>query len=190
MRPEPASVRRQLSYQEDTPLDLPDDDPGGWKTLSPGVFHGTIFTIREISIQCILSLATPLSYTRGTVIPLFLVLTSEDKQALDLLSSDNAIHVLLCRHIRYHMLASHASKNKQVNSGWKDTSEFLDGAVWWPVEGESRDGNTRKMHGEIRLSKDLMPSTSIAHFSVDVSKILRSACFFSLLNFDSSILSF
>jgi hypothetical protein len=28
----------------------------------------------------------------------------------------------------------------------------------------------KRMHGEIRLAKDLMPSTSIAHFTVEVGK--------------------
>jgi hypothetical protein len=66
------------------------------------------------------------------------------------------------------MFASQAARSRQVSAGWKETSEFLDGAVWWPVKERTEDQSMKRMHGEIRLSKDLMPSTSIAHFTVDV----------------------
>jgi hypothetical protein len=77
-------------------------------------------------------MAAPLSYTRGTVIPLFLALSSEDTQALGLLSSNTSINVWLCRRIRYYMFASSARKSNPTGPEWKDTTEYLDSAVWWP----------------------------------------------------------
>jgi hypothetical protein len=159
-----------MAYQNDSPLIPPEGDPEGWKTLPPAVLHGKIFAARYIDVQCTLSLATPLSYTRGTVIPLFLTLSSADAQGLHLLASHKTINVWLGCRVRYHMCPSHARKSIQTGLEWKEVTEFLESAVWWPADDSAEDYRGKRMNGEIRLSKNLMPSTSIAHLTVKVNK--------------------
>lgn len=68
------------------------------------------------------------------------------------------------------MFPSHARKGNQTGAEWKEEdTEFLESAVWWPASDSIGDTNNR-MNGEIRLSKDLMPSTSIAHLTVKVNR--------------------
>lgn len=160
---------RQLAYQENSPLLPPETDPEGWRTLTPVIVRGSVFTARNVDVKCTLSLANPLSYTRGSVIPLFLTMSSNDTQTLDLLSSGKAASVRLLRRVKYHMAASQLSNMKQGGAEWKESTDYLDNAVWWPANDGGGDRHNRRMCGEIRLLKDLKPSCSIAHFSIEVS---------------------
>jgi hypothetical protein len=145
----------------------PENDPEGWKTHQPAKFYAKISNARYAEIQFIFSIANPLSFARGTVIPLFLTLSSAESQALDLCSSNGTINVWLCRSVRYHMFPSHAGKIKQTGAEWREeATEFLESAVWWPAP--TNDYTKRELNGEIRLSNVLMPSTSIAHLTIKV----------------------
>jgi hypothetical protein len=149
---------RQLAYQEGSPLLPPEMDPTGWHTLPPLPITGKIFNSYSVLVDLELSLAKPLSYTRGTVIPLFLTLSSQDTQTLDLLSSRRAINVRLRRTI------------KIGGAVFGDAGDFMEDAVWWPASDSER--HTRRLNGEIKLAKDLQPSTCIAHFAVDYSVVI------------------
>ena len=46
-------------------------------------------------------------------------------------------------------------------------------AVWWPAAEASGNPNIRHLEGEIKLPKDLRPTTCIGHFSVSVSILSR-----------------
>ncbi|EJU01998.1 hypothetical protein DACRYDRAFT_22400 [Dacryopinax primogenitus] len=61
---------------------------------------GIIFGQRNVQVQCVLSLSRPLVYSRGESIKFILSLSSSDPQALDLLSSAEAISVWLQRNVR------------------------------------------------------------------------------------------
>jgi hypothetical protein len=112
----------------------PENDPEGWKTHQPAKFYAKISNARYAEIQFIFSIANPLSFARGTVIPLFLTLSSAESQALDFCSSNGTINVWLCRSVRYHMFPSHAGKIKQTGAEWREeATEFLESAVWWPA---------------------------------------------------------
>lgn len=54
-QPEPPSLLRQLSYQENTPVLGPDVDPQGWKTLPTVVVSGTVFGDHRVDISCTVS---------------------------------------------------------------------------------------------------------------------------------------
>lgn len=69
------------------------------------------------------------------------------------------------------MFPSHARKSNQTDTAWKESSEVLECAVWWPATSIAGDDiTTKRLNGEIRLSKDLMPTTSIAHLTVKVNR--------------------
>jgi hypothetical protein len=92
----------------------------------------------------------------------------DDRKALDVLSSTTAATVSLQRRVKYHLAVSSASSKKDV--GWKETVEDVNAAIWWPsVEGaRTSSSNSRRLDGEIRLPKDLQPSSAIGHFSITV----------------------
>jgi hypothetical protein len=150
---------RQLAYRENSPLLPPETDPEGWRAIPPIIIRGSVFTSRNVDVKGTLFLANPLSYTRGSVIPLFLTLTSSDAQVLNLLTSSKAASVRLVRRVKYSMNGSDG----------RESVDFLENAVWWPANDGGGDRLNRRMCGEIRLVKDLKPSCSIGHFSLEVS---------------------
>ncbi|PPR01631.1 hypothetical protein CVT24_001634 [Panaeolus cyanescens] len=80
----------------------PFTDPVGWLALSSVIMNGFVTDMRKpIHVECVLYLARPLSYTRGTVIPCFLTLSSDDAQILDTLSSPSAPCIRLMRTVRH-----------------------------------------------------------------------------------------
>lgn len=120
-----------------------------------------------------------LCYTRGAAIPCVLDIECKDRQALDLLASPKAIVVQLRRRVRFFLAAATVGDGQAP--GWNDTVEDLETAVWWPGAGNSADPCTRRLEGEIRLSKDLKPTSAIAHFSVSV-RSLRCPVLFTLID--------
>ncbi|KZO93490.1 hypothetical protein CALVIDRAFT_539943 [Calocera viscosa TUFC12733] len=61
---------------------------------------GMLFGQRDVKVQCTLSLSRPLVYSRGESIKFTFTLASHDPQALDLLSSAEAISIWLQRNVR------------------------------------------------------------------------------------------
>ncbi|KAL0579583.1 hypothetical protein V5O48_002421 [Marasmius crinis-equi] len=177
-RPSPSSPLRQLSYQEQSPLFGPESDPEGWLTLPPVKIQGTLFSARQTEVICHLSLANPLCYTRGSVIPLSLLFTSKDTQALDLFTKREAIDIRLRRHVSFRHEVIRAELNWRpsiVNLKHKPHEDSAT-AVWWlSSEGsrETEDGwMSRRMNGEITLPKSLKPSCEIAHFRISYTVAL------------------
>ncbi|KAJ7476020.1 hypothetical protein FB451DRAFT_265030 [Mycena latifolia] len=169
-RPDPPSVLRQLAYREHSLLPGPEVDPVGWTTSSTAVVRGTVFKSRQAAVHCMLSLANPLSYTRGTVIPCRLTLESGDNQALDMFSAPSAPMVTLRRCVRFQNPST--SSKREVD--WVESVEDVCRAVWWP----SLDGNdapySRSLEGEIKLPKDLASTSSIGRFSISYTVVVSS----------------
>jgi len=161
-KPEAPSMLRQLAYRENSPLLPPETDPEGWRALPSVTIRGSVFTSRNVNVKGTLFLANPLSYTRGSVIPLFLTLSSSDAQALDLLTSSKAASVRLVRRVKYIMQGAE----------WRESVEQLENAVWWPANDGGGDRHNRRMCGEIRLVKDLKPSCLFGHFSLEYSVVI------------------
>ncbi|KAK0469610.1 uncharacterized protein EV420DRAFT_46434 [Desarmillaria tabescens] len=103
IRPDAPSLLRQLAYQESSSLPGPDADPDGWQQISCFTVKGTVFKAREVQVDGVVSLAKPLCYTRGTVIPCSITLTSADTQALHLLAVPSCIPIHLRRHVMITM---------------------------------------------------------------------------------------
>lgn len=96
-----ASVARQQAYIQGSSLLGPTADPDGWETLPKVMVYGKLPRRPEVEVECTLSLAKPLCYTRGTVIPCYLTLECLDVHALDLLSTPKSPVVRLTRRVRY-----------------------------------------------------------------------------------------
>jgi len=177
-RAEAPSLLRQLAYQEGTPLPGPSCDPDGWKTLQPLIARGTMFKSRQVEVRCTLSLAKPLSYGRGGVLPCSLILESRDKSALDAFSMPSSIVVVLRRRVRYY----HANSSARQGVAWNEPVEDVGSAVWWPSPDNGTNHFSRHMEGEIRLAKDLRPTSAMGHFSLSYSVVL---CPFDLAHYSS-----
>ncbi|TRM58288.1 hypothetical protein BD626DRAFT_186645 [Schizophyllum amplum] len=176
--PPPASAARQLAYKEHRPIPPPDVDADGWYTPRSVVTHGTIAGRREVEVTCSFSIAKPLCYTRGSVIPCTLILEAHDASALDLLSSPTAIVARLRRRLRYKSDIGRALDE----DGWQESTSVYETASWWPREGAPQHTYRRCMDGEIHLKEDLKPSTSMAHWQIEYEVVLFP---FDVLSFAS-----
>ncbi|KAF5339261.1 hypothetical protein D9758_013309 [Tetrapyrgos nigripes] len=128
--PPSPSPLRVLAYQENTPLLGPEADPEGWITLDPVTIRGGTEWKKEVEAKYIVSAhdSSQLSYTRGSVIPLSLVIKCGDRRTLELLSSTRSIVVRLRRCLRYHSDDRRSPEAYQ----WTDEFEFSELATWWP----------------------------------------------------------
>ncbi|KII85093.1 hypothetical protein PLICRDRAFT_45212 [Plicaturopsis crispa FD-325 SS-3] len=176
IKPSPPSRLRQSAYETNTPLVGPEGDAEGWETLPPTKFHGKVSNDRIIQSSFKLSLARPLSYTRGSTLPLTMALSCEDSDALDLLSKPNSIFARLRRQVSY--TAGGPTISKISGSDYKDEFQDYDLAAWWPSldrrlsEKGREDPRVRYIDGEIRLANDLIPSSAIAHFAISYSVVV------------------
>ncbi|KAJ7285160.1 hypothetical protein C8J57DRAFT_1290590 [Mycena rebaudengoi] len=183
-RPAPPSRLRQFAYQHNTALLGPDSDPEGWQTFPSVRARGRLIGSGPIDAKCILSLAKPLCYTRGTVIPCGLVIECGDSQVLELLSAPDAPVARLRRAVRFHTGEKAAANSGDVPHQyvWKEELDHSELATWWPaadrtLELDSTDeialnSFRRLLKGEIHLRHDLITSSSIANFRIEYSVVL------------------
>ncbi|KAK0480075.1 hypothetical protein IW261DRAFT_110475 [Armillaria novae-zelandiae] len=179
IRPAAPSLLRQLAYQEHSPLLGPDADPDGWQQVSSFTVKGTVFKDREVQVNCVVSLAKPLCYTRGTVIPCFITLTSADTQALNLLAVPSCIPIRLRRHVTDYSpdfapnspTEFRRPNTTNVPKRWKVTSEDLGTGVWWPVREDGQE-HSKRLNGEIKLSQNLKSTCVIGNFVVQYSVVV------------------
>ncbi|KAJ7094274.1 hypothetical protein C8R44DRAFT_645459, partial [Mycena epipterygia] len=163
IQPEPPSPLRQLAYTEGSELIGPEGDPAGWKVLQPFKFKGKLFDAKEIDVECTLAIATPLSFTIGSSIPLTLTLKSDDIHALDVLANTKATRLHLVRSIA---LGSDAMEERAER---KSKSFFVTGvgqAFFWPSTEGAPEAGKRTMTGELEVKKHLKPSFLFPRFSV------------------------
>ncbi|KAF8165885.1 hypothetical protein B0H34DRAFT_254666 [Crassisporium funariophilum] len=101
--PPPALSRRQQAYKNGALLPSPLEDPDGWFALALSTVKGEFGGIggRQVKIDCQLYLSKPLSYTRGTTIPCYLTLSSDDLGALHMLSAPKNPRIQLMRRLKY-----------------------------------------------------------------------------------------
>ncbi|KDR78972.1 hypothetical protein GALMADRAFT_63777 [Galerina marginata CBS 339.88] len=177
-RPDPPSLLRQLAYQQFMPLPGPLSDPEGWKTLRPVAVRGTMFNTNRAEAKCTLSLAKPLCYARGTVLPCFLALEGREPRVLDMLAAPTSIVLSLRRRVRFY----NKSSSSRRDVAWNETVEDMGTAVWWPSTDSRSDSTCRYLEGEIRLAKDLRPTSEMGHFSISYAAVL---CPFIAVGFSS-----
>ncbi|KAF9068961.1 hypothetical protein BDP27DRAFT_1522613 [Rhodocollybia butyracea] len=180
----PTSVLRQLAYQQNLPIPPPSADPRGWKTLGTCRAKGTILQNRPADVQCTLSLASPLCYTRGSIIPCSFSLSSRDPQALDMIMASDCIEVHLQRKVAYSCAPGLEKRKVAEQESFREFGK----AVWWPSPTIQRDPYTRHLDGEIKIPKDLRPTSLIDHFSISYSVILRSFNIPALKSVSSEVL--
>ncbi|KAG6916056.1 hypothetical protein DXG01_008629 [Tephrocybe rancida] len=167
-RPGQASLLRQLAYQQSTPLAGPSSDREGWKSVRPVPARALMYRKHQAEVQCILSLAKPLTYTRGTTLPCFLTIQGADDNTLDLFAAPSAVNLKLQRRVRYF------SKVSPESSGpWHEAVEEVGSATWWPSAATRSRAGARHLEGEIKLPKDLRPTTTIGNFSISYHVVLR-----------------
>lgn len=101
------------------------------------------------------------------MIPITLRLESEDRHALDLLSSPKSIVARLRRRIKFH----HNSEKTLESLAWRDAIDHSQLAVWWPsTEGaQSRSDSVRHVNGELHLRSDMKPTSAMGSFRIEVS---------------------
>ncbi|KAF7316705.1 hypothetical protein HMN09_00403600 [Mycena chlorophos] len=173
LRPEPPSPLRQMAYRQNGPVPGPDMDPNGWQQLSAVSISGKIFNNRRLTMSAVLSLAKPLSYTRGSVIPLSIAFSCGDTQALNLVCTPTTINVVLQRSTSFSPPRAGAEFPRGEIPHIPNGSRVIDinRAVWWPVAVEDAAHN-RRFDGELHLPKTLKPSSSVPHFNLSYRIVL------------------
>lgn len=156
-RPPQPSQASLIAYEQNMPLPGPSEDKDGWQALPSVVFTGMLFESRPVQATCTLLLANPLCYTRGTFIPCSIRIECTDDQALDVLASSAAIHLLLQRHIHYGSATNFKKRVGEIRD--------MTRCVWWPTE--KTEPGVRELRGEMDLPKSLQPTTAILHLSVN-----------------------
>lgn len=137
-------------HQTCTPLPRPDADPEGWYALPKMVIQGELLGERQVELGCTLSLAKPLCYARGTVIPCHLTITSGDMNALDLLAvPKSAPLVRLMRHVRYRQDSSAGPDSLEPTARSSSFNGITPGVVPMPV---TRSHKRRASHPETKNS--------------------------------------
>ncbi|KAJ7618299.1 hypothetical protein DFH06DRAFT_97503 [Mycena polygramma] len=163
--PPPPSGLRQRAYGLHHALPGPRQDPEGWVTSATALAHGRVFRTQHTCVQCTLSLARPVSYTRASVIPCWLNLRSGDSDTLALLSAPSAPRVHLRRCVRYHTSDRPGIHTVQGGESHTDVAS----AVWWPRDDDNavdEEAYTRALEGEIRLPASLAASAAVGSFSI------------------------
>ncbi|KAJ7904036.1 hypothetical protein B0H13DRAFT_1620928 [Mycena leptocephala] len=162
-RPDPPSALCQRAYRLNRPLRGPTRDPEGWETGGTAMAHGHVFKTRQAVVQYSLSLARPLCYTRGSVIPCWIALSSGDTEALEMHASPDALVVHLRRCVRWQNTELPGIQSVEGTTAL--TAVAL--AAWWPRPEDPRtDAYTRVLEGELRVPDDLVSSSAMGTFSI------------------------
>ncbi|KAF8645495.1 hypothetical protein AX16_007780 [Volvariella volvacea WC 439] len=160
--PSPPSPLIQLAYNQGSPLPSPRADREGWHTLSPVTLHGCVRNCRMAQIRYTLSLAQPLCYARGSVIPISLTVESQDSEALQMVSSSKVIDAVIKCRVRYYRDVSVYFNSLPRRADHQITEiEKVAKAVWWTPSQDGLQATTeRRVEGEIHLEDALEPSSN------------------------------
>ncbi|KAG2013075.1 hypothetical protein CC2G_010013 [Coprinopsis cinerea AmutBmut pab1-1] len=181
--PPPPSLLRQQAYQHGGFLLPPSEDPQGWHTFPSQPFSAQMNS-QHVDLLYSLSLTTPLSYTRGTVLPCFLKLHSTIHAPINLASllmdsSNPFLSLVLYRkvaHLEDSLQAPTRSSSPfpghtSTQTGIITSLQAVGTAVWWrPPSNAGRTTSENQvcyLEGEIHLSEDLQPTTQAGFFSVE-----------------------
>lgn len=102
------------------------------------------------------------------MIPLCLTIEGTDVTALDAFSKPSSVVVSLRRRVRFYNKVTYA----RGDVAWNETVEDVGTASWWPSETMQSTTYARHLEGEIRLPKDMRPSSDMGHFSIAYSVVL------------------
>ncbi|KAJ6483233.1 hypothetical protein C8R45DRAFT_830494 [Mycena sanguinolenta] len=168
-RPGAPSPLRQRAYRLGEPLRGPRHDLAGWETSPTVMAHGHVwrglhvFRTRPAVVHCAnVLISMQLCYTRGSVIPCWITLASEDPEALELFASPDAMVLHLRRRVRSRNMSPMALT---------DVDESLTTAAlasWWPRPEHDSNELTRTLEGELSAPVDLVSSSALSMFSISV----------------------
>ncbi|KAF4596561.1 hypothetical protein EYR40_007742 [Pleurotus pulmonarius] len=169
--PEAPSALRRMAYNEGSLLIGPEGDPEGWKVCETVKAKGTLFSVRAVEVEC------SLCYAIGTPIPIEITLRSNDKQALDLLATPEALRVYLVRSMTTGSDAMDDDAPRRSNSHFLES--VGDAYFWIQPESKSEGANSegglqgggregRLLRGEIEVQKTLKPSFKFPRFAMRV----------------------
>ncbi|KAJ3542292.1 hypothetical protein NMY22_g3565 [Coprinellus aureogranulatus] len=170
----------------------PKDDPTGWQPLpkfSVRVGFRGVATASACDIECEAYIANPTTYTRGSVIPCYLVCKTPDtsghsKVLLQAVVSQNCISMTLVQSVEHHqdprVVAGPATFSGTVKLPASERTQHLEeggSAVWWTPrtqqagEGAAlvEDGNLiseLSLEGEIHTDIELLPSCQVPFLDV------------------------
>ncbi|KZV89373.1 hypothetical protein EXIGLDRAFT_771815 [Exidia glandulosa HHB12029] len=138
-----APLSRSHAYNNGTPIPGPEVDAEGWSSFRSSC-SGDFFSRREVNIDCEFSLAAPLEYARGGLIPFAVRVSTTDQQLLDLLAvTPDFLSIHLQRQVLCNTTLS-ATFEKTVSSGRYWVTAKIQGALL--------------IAGEINASAILQPS--------------------------------
>ncbi|KDR84257.1 hypothetical protein GALMADRAFT_54975 [Galerina marginata CBS 339.88] len=177
--PDPPSVMRQNAYMANSRLPGPETDLEGWVSLPKLLVKGLMEKCRHVELEYSLYLASPLCYTRGTVIPCYLVISSQDSRSLELLASPKLQYIRLARRVTLFENPLKGIEQHVQGKQPKVLEEFDEAelAVWWsPPKDVLQDQHVKRLEGEIHLAKELPPSSNFLPFSIEVSHVMSTHC--------------
>ncbi|KAF5314512.1 hypothetical protein D9611_007110 [Ephemerocybe angulata] len=193
IRPPPLPPLRASAYLNATYLVGPEDDPTGWKMLPKMNF--SVATVdahnpSSVDVECSAYIANPTVYTRGTVIPCFLICRTRGAEnatrsatLLQAFVAQQCVALTLFQRVHYHEDPRQALSSKfghdMKAGGSKDDranhTEQCGVAVWWPPTmavtdadyGQSQSAaRSSCLEGEIHLDLGHLPSCETPFFQV------------------------
>ncbi|GJJ11743.1 hypothetical protein Clacol_005981 [Clathrus columnatus] len=137
-RAQAPSSQRQLAYRDTQVPPGPIADPEGWYSLGRFTQKGYIFGVRIVNIVFNCFLANPLSYAKGTIIPFIIVASSDDEQALDLISSRKALAISLTRSLQLNIGSRNGPRTTTTvgTASYCSPSSNVPPTGWRTIEGE------------------------------------------------------
>lgn len=109
---EPASSLRQRAYLEGYLVPSPADDPLGWVAKPQVLITGSL-NCNFVGLECTLFIANPQCFARGTVIPCYIRIYTENSVALELLATSDSINVKLVRRVKYYQDPEQAAPDRK-----------------------------------------------------------------------------
>ncbi|KAI0703762.1 hypothetical protein BC835DRAFT_1410494 [Cytidiella melzeri] len=170
-KPSLPSLLHQIAKLQGLAIPGPEEDSDGWRTLPSVEMTGMLFSSRLVAVTCKLSIPLPLCYTRGTTVPIHLVLKSTDGQALDLLCS-HALRVVLIRTISYtERDAKYAAIGVGVYGPEESHADEMAFPQFTVVSGEGGNPATssRVLRGTLAVPEDLVPGFRILNYTIEYS---------------------
>ncbi|KAH9003146.1 hypothetical protein EDB86DRAFT_2799637 [Lactarius hatsudake] len=175
---DPPSPLRALVYAEGGAVLGPDADPQGWKVFDPVRITGMLFNARDVSMQCTLAMATPLTYASNSPVPLLLTLRGTDVQALDLFASSPCLHLL-----RTVAIGSEATEEAGLRRSNNTFVSSVAKGAFWPHEvgagpkvgsGKEASGDlgVRALRGELFIPKGTKQSFAFPRLACRYSVVL------------------
>ncbi|KAF5333564.1 hypothetical protein D9611_002836 [Ephemerocybe angulata] len=198
IRPPSLGPLRAGAYVSEAPLLGPEQDPAGWQEIARmqlRVSESTKggFDPISINIECTAYIANPSTYTRGTVIPCYLICknspiarASEHSRLTNTLlaafTKQQCVSLGLTQCVQYHQDSRQALSAKfgsDFKAGSRDerarSMDACGEAVWWTPRDVG--GGTFNLEGEIHLDVGHLPSceTPFLNVSYAVTVSIKSS---------------